>query len=35
MVQGFLFAHPMPAAELTEYLRSGKRPASLPVRQQA
>jgi len=32
MVQGFLFAHPMPAEELTEFLRSGKRPAALPVR---
>ncbi|BAE51784.1 EAL domain-containing protein [Paramagnetospirillum magneticum] len=32
MVQGFLFAHPMPAEELTEFLRAGKRPDSLPVR---
>ncbi|KIL98431.1 diguanylate cyclase/phosphodiesterase (GGDEF & EAL domains) with PAS/PAC sensor(s) [Paramagnetospirillum magnetotacticum MS-1] len=32
MVQGFLFAHPMPAEELTEFLRSGKRPSSLPMK---
>lgn len=32
MVQGFLFAHPMPAEELTAFLLAGKRPASLPVR---
>jgi diguanylate cyclase (GGDEF)-like protein/PAS domain S-box-containing protein len=31
MVQGFLFAHPMPADDLTEFLRSAKRPAALPV----
>lgn len=31
MVQGFLFAHPMPAQELTEYLRQGTIPPRLPL----
>lgn len=29
MVQGFLFAHPMPAEELTEFLRKGETPWAL------
>ncbi|TAN75449.1 MAG: EAL domain-containing protein, partial [Magnetospirillum sp.] len=32
MVQGFLFAHPMPAAEMTQFLRDGTVPAPLKAR---
>jgi diguanylate cyclase (GGDEF)-like protein/PAS domain S-box-containing protein len=31
MVQGFLFAHPMPADELAAFLARGERPAALPA----
>ncbi|MDO8608052.1 MAG: EAL domain-containing protein [Phaeospirillum sp.] len=32
MVQGFLFAHPMPAAEMTQFLRAGQCPPALACR---
>jgi EAL domain-containing protein (putative c-di-GMP-specific phosphodiesterase class I) len=35
LVQGFLFAHPMPAAEMTEFLRAGKTPPLLAARLKA
>jgi len=32
LMQGFLFAHPMPVAEMTAYMKSGQCPPHLPIR---